>query len=72
LKGRDIFFSTPEDLILSKARWYAEAHSSRHIEDIQSIIRQSGQILDRDYLRVWMEKLGVRDPLAAAGIVFDS
>ncbi|TAL20457.1 hypothetical protein EPN90_01010 [Patescibacteria group bacterium] len=56
--GRDVYFSTPEDLILSKLRWYAESRSARHLEDIQSILALSKEDLDADYLKKWLEKLG--------------
>ena len=56
-----IFFSSPEDLILSKLQWYAESRSTRHTEDIQSILSVSGNILDKEYVKLWIEKLGLTD-----------
>ena len=48
--GERIYFISPEDLILSKLRWYKISPSSRHIEDIESILKISGDILDKKYL----------------------
>jgi hypothetical protein len=54
--GREIYFISPEDLILSKLRWFKESDSSRHLEDIQSIVTIQGDSLDRAYLREWSQK----------------
>jgi len=48
--GQRVYFVSPEDLILSKLRWYKISPSSRHIEDIESILKISGEIIDKDYL----------------------
>lgn len=48
--GRQVCFISPEDLILSKLRWYKISPSSRHIEDVESILKISGDKLDKDYL----------------------
>ncbi|MBI2674741.1 MAG: nucleotidyltransferase [Candidatus Yanofskybacteria bacterium] len=45
-----VYFISPEDLILSKLRWYKISPSSRHIEDVASVLKISGEILDRKYL----------------------
>jgi hypothetical protein len=64
--GHDVYFSTPEDLILSKLRWWRDTGSSRHKEDIASIISISGDELDREYLDKWADKLGHKDLLDEA------
>lgn len=48
--GQKVYFISPEDLILSKLRWYKISPSSRHLEDIESILKISGDMLDKDYL----------------------
>ncbi|MBI2062360.1 MAG: nucleotidyl transferase AbiEii/AbiGii toxin family protein [Candidatus Yanofskybacteria bacterium] len=48
--GERVCFISPEDLILSKLRWYKISPSSRHLEDVESILKISGDMLDRDYL----------------------
>lgn len=57
--GQKIYFISPEDLILSKLNWYQESQSSRHLEDVESILKISGKRLDRKYLKQWAKKLGV-------------
>ncbi len=64
--GHEVYFSSPEDLILSKLRWWRDTGSSRHKEDIVSIIAISGDDLDREYLNSWAGKLGYKDLLDEA------
>ena len=61
--GKRVYFSSPEDLILSKLRWWGETGSSRHAEDIASVLAVSGEQLDREYLKKWAERLGHKDLL---------
>lgn len=63
IDGQGIYFVSPEDLILIKLRWYRQTESSRHLEDIESIIKISGPKLDMDYLKKQTRKLGYRDTL---------
>lgn len=49
LNGKKIFFISAEDLILSKLRWYKESESTRHLEDIGSILRISK--VDLNYIK---------------------
>ncbi len=48
--GQKVYFISPEDLILSKLRWYKISPSSRHLEDVESILKISGDIIDKNYL----------------------
>ena len=64
--GHNVYFSTPEDLILSKLRWWRDTGSSRHKEDIASIVSISGDVLDQGYLNIWAGKLGYKDLLDEA------
>jgi hypothetical protein len=49
---QDVWFSSPEDLILIKLQWYKESLSTRHLEDIESILKIQSRV-DRAYLRHW-------------------
>lgn len=57
--GRTVYFTSPEDLILIKLRWYRDTQSSRQWEDTESILKISGNNLDMPYLTEWAEKLEV-------------
>lgn len=59
--SKSICFISPEDLILSKLIWYKKSQSSRHLEDIESVLRISK--VDQKYLQDWAEKLEVEKTL---------
>lgn len=50
--GHKIYFVSPEDLILSKLRWYGEGKSSKQLEDVESILKIQKK-LDWKYLKKW-------------------
>jgi hypothetical protein len=50
--GRRISFISPEDLILSKLEWYKKSRSTRHLEDIESVIAIQKR-LDWKYIKRW-------------------
>ncbi len=50
--GEKVFFVSPEDLILSKLRWYEESGSSRQLEDVESVLKIQKK-LDVRYIRRW-------------------
>lgn len=62
--GQRVYFISPEDLILNKLDWYQASQSSRHLEDAESVLKISGDMLDFEYLKQWAKKLGVADVLA--------
>ena len=49
LDGHTIYFVSPEDLVLSKLRWYKDTHSTRQLEDIQSVFAMQKK-LDMTYI----------------------
>lgn len=61
--GEKVYFTSPEDLILIKLLWYKQNESSRHLEDAESILKISGDKLERDYLKKWADNLGVEKEL---------
>ncbi|OGE66323.1 hypothetical protein A3H85_00920 [Candidatus Daviesbacteria bacterium RIFCSPLOWO2_02_FULL_40_8] len=63
INGQEVCFISPEDLILSKLRWYKISPSSRHLEDVESILKISGDILDKKYLLKQARKQGTWDTL---------
>ncbi len=58
-----VYFISPEDLILSKLEWHQQGGSTRQLEDIESILKISGDKLDYSYLKSWAKRLGVTDIL---------
>ena len=61
--GQKVNFISPEDLILSKLKWYKISPSSRHLEDVDSILKISKKILDKQYLKKMSVKLDLEDEL---------
>lgn len=63
LSDQTVYFISPGDLILSKLDWYQQSQSTRHLEDIESIIRLSRRKLDKNYLATWAKRLGTWEVL---------
>lgn len=65
------FAASPEDIILSKMRYYQEGGSEKHLRDISSMLTISRDRIDRAYIERWAATLGVtqiwRDILADLG-----
>lgn len=60
--GRDIFFSSPEDVILQKLDWLKESEIQKHFDDALDVF-EIQKDLDMDYLKVWAKKLSIQDLL---------
>ena len=56
---RDVWFVAPEDLILKKMDFYREGGSDKHLRDIASIIKISGNRLDFEYIASHANRLGL-------------
>ncbi len=55
--GRKVRFVSPEDLVISKLIWYKKDSSSRHLEDIRSVLDIS--TVDRKYVKEWVKKFNL-------------
>jgi hypothetical protein len=66
--GRSLYLASPEDIVLHKLLWYADAGgvSDRQWYDLQGVLRLQGKSLDHRYLRSWASRLGVADLLERA------
>jgi hypothetical protein len=58
-KDKNIWIAPPEYVIIEKLIYFREGGAEKHILDIQGMIAVSGDILDRDTLKTWIEKLGL-------------
>ena len=54
-------FAAPEDVIVKKMEYYKEGGSEKHLRDITGILKISGDIVDRDYISAWAERLGLTE-----------
>ena len=53
----DCFISAPEDLIISKLRWYELSNSAKQLEDIKFLLLEPG--IDQPYLDRWASRLKI-------------
>jgi hypothetical protein len=65
---QQIWIATAEDTILAKLDWYrsGEGVSELQWRDIKGILGTQASRLDRNYLRLWAERIGVLDLLERA------
>ena len=66
--SRELFFSSPEDIILKKLIWYNSGGriSDRQWSDVLGVFKVQSESLDQSYLELWAAKLGVADLLDKA------
>jgi hypothetical protein len=61
--GQNIFFVSPEDLILSKLLWGKESESFKQQADVKTILENKKLKLDFEYLKNWAKKQGTIEML---------
>ncbi|HNB50736.1 MAG TPA: hypothetical protein PK530_02275 [Anaerolineales bacterium] len=57
----EVFVISPEDLIMSKLRFFKISHQPKHPRDIASIVLEQANELDRTYIETWATRLDVLD-----------
>ncbi|NJP12569.1 MAG: nucleotidyltransferase family protein [Leptolyngbyaceae cyanobacterium RU_5_1] len=62
----ELFFASPEDLILNKLRWGRQSQSEKQWRDVLGILKTQGTALDFEYLRSWTDTLGLTGELERA------
>lgn len=55
--GAECFIAAPEDLIISKLRWYDISRSAKQLEDIKFLLKEV--TLDKQYLEIWVNRLNI-------------
>jgi hypothetical protein len=65
---RAVYVASPEDIILSKLRWYRQTNerSDRQWSDVLGVMSVQAEKLDLAYLRRWARELNVLDLLERA------
>jgi len=53
--------ASPEDVIITKMKYYKEGESEKHLRDITSILKISGDNIDRNYIESWVKKFDLLD-----------
>ncbi len=59
--GCEVYFASPEDVILKKMDFYRAGGSEKHLRDIAGVLKISGSAVDRQYVAEWAERLGVAE-----------
>lgn len=57
----EVYVNSPEDLILSKLRFFKISHQPKHTRDIASIVLELADELDRPYIESWANRLDTTD-----------
>jgi hypothetical protein len=58
-EGRAVAVPTPEDIVVSKLRWYRP----KDIDDVRNVLSMQAGQLDEEYIQVWCDRHGTRDRL---------
>ncbi len=53
--------SSPEDVIISKMRYFQEGGSSKHLRDIAGVLHVQRELVDRKYIARWVESMQLQD-----------
>jgi hypothetical protein len=65
--GVSMFVASIEDIIVAKLEWAkAGGGSQRQLEDVRELARLGGARLDRTYVDLWVQRLGLGEMWAAA------
>jgi len=54
-------FASAEDVIIKKMEYYREGGSEKHLRDITGILKISGDVVDRDYISEWANRMGLTE-----------
>ena len=57
--GLTVQIASPEDVIISKMRYYQEGGSDKHLRDCAGVLAVQGNRVDRDYIGKWSEYFGL-------------
>ena len=51
--GLTVQVASPEDIIISKMRYYKEGGSDKHLRDCAGVLAVQGELIERDYIVRW-------------------
>ena len=60
LDGVSAWVATVEDTIIAKLEWARLGGSARQLEDVEALLRVTGDALDRAYVDRWVAELGLQ------------
>lgn len=62
----NLYFASPEDVVLNKLRWRQQSGSEKQWRDVLGILKVKRNELDRNYLELWATQLGTIEALQQA------
>lgn len=65
-RGTALYFSSPEDVILSKLSWSQRSGSEKQWRDVLGVLKVQAENLDFDYWKQWSRRLNITDVLNQA------
>ena len=63
LLGKDVFYPSPEDVVITKLRWSRQGQRGKDTDDVRNIVAVQGDNLDWDYVHRWCDQHGTRELL---------
>jgi hypothetical protein len=57
--GKDVYFASPEDVIINKLVWVKSSQSEKQWRDVLSTMKTQQESLDYNYIGEWARKLGI-------------
>ncbi len=54
-------FSSPEDVIIMKMRYYKKGGSDKHLRDIAAMLKISDDLIDRKYIEQWVKEFNLTE-----------
>ena len=57
--GKDVYFASPEDVIINKLLWGKGSQSEKQWRDVLSIMKTQQESLDYEYINEWADRLGI-------------
>ncbi len=57
--GKDVYFASPEDVVINKLLWGKNSQSEKQWRDVLSILKTQQESLDYEYINEWADKLGL-------------
>lgn len=59
--GVPMYVASVEDVIVAKLEWAKAGGSERQLEDVRTLVRLRGDLLDRAYVEQWVQRLDLRE-----------
>jgi hypothetical protein len=57
--GKDVYFASPEDVVINKLLWGKGSQSEKQWRDVLSIMKTQQESLDYGYINEWADRLGL-------------